>query len=170
MMEQVTASTLARRRQVVFIMSLFLWFIWAAILFGSFFFVIVIAINFAHPEAAPERVPDPKAMNLLFVIALVGGAATISAMRAVRFFILRAAVRKWSWVALAVAYPACKVLTWSVCNGALYFCLVLCLIGRSFLPAFPLAAVIWFCIVADPPLIRPFKKYESIRYEGAFAH
>ena len=163
-MEVPTELVLAHRKRIMFRLQVILWIVWAFILLSGLFFTLTIALVLTHPRGDAPPPPDARQIMVLFVVAVVEAVVGIGVIRLIRLFILHRAVNKWSWRGFAIWYVVCKLLTWFFCNGATFFCLVICLIARSFLPALPLAALLWLCIAADLPLLWTFKKYELKRY------
>ena len=133
-----------------------LWIIWGALLLGALCFALVEVLILQQPA---RLTPPPPNVSLLFMLNIFGGGIIIAIAHVARFFLLRSSFCQKSPMGLLIFYYMGKLLCWFVCDGVLFFSLVLILLTHSFQPYIWWAGTVWVLLFADAPWFIPFRKF-----------
>ena len=133
-----------------------LWIVWAALLLGAFFFACVTGLFFSQPQHDPPA--EPRTIAALMFVDIAFGVPVVALVHGARVILLRMLVKRGEWRGVAIAYPIAKFGCWAVCDGVVFFSLVICLIAFSFWPGLVVAVLAWLGIAADFPRMQPFDR------------
>jgi len=113
--------------------------IWAALLLGQFFFMIVMGIIFSQPPQNQQQAPDPHMINILVAVNVIMLVTIVPVAAFVRRFMFQRV--RVDGIVPAATYATGCIIFWAACEGVSFFGLVIALMHRAFWPSIVVSAI-----------------------------